>query len=394
MFKSVARLLVPVCLLALAVGCAHTPKKDKDKDADKPLVLKPIKQTVAVQRVWHVSLRGQLPKLRLGLAPAVEADRVYLASAKGVVRAYALANGKELWSRKLKTQLGGGPGANAKMVVVGGTGGELIALAAADGAVLWRVRLGGEILAAPTVTDEVIIARTVDGRMHALEPGDGRARWVADQQPPKLSLRGQSAAVIVGDTVYAGFDNGRLMAVLLSNGTTVWDVAVAQARGSTELQRLVDIDAPVIIDGDELYAASYQGKLERLSRDNAQLSWSRELSSYRGLALDATTVYLSTAEGEVVALDRVTGVERWRQSALLRRQLSGPVLDHGRIVVGDYQGVLHWLNPADGSFVARYKISHMFSRAARIDATPVEAGDMLLAFTDKGELGAFRTAGP
>lgn len=393
MLKSVARLLVPVCLLALAVGCSHTPKKEKDND--KPLALKPITQTVAVLRVWHVSLRGQLPKLRLGLAPVVEADRVYLASAKGVVRAYALANGKELWSRKLKTQLGGGPSANGKMVVVGGTGGELIALASADGAELWRVRLGGEILAAPTVTDDVIIARTVDGRMHALEPGDGRARWVADQQPPKLSLRGQSAAVIVGDTVYAGFDNGRLMAVLLSNGTTVWDVAVAQARGSTELQRLVDIDAPVIIDGDELYAASYQGKLERLSKDNGQLSWSRELSSYRGLTLDATTVYLSTAEGEVVALDRVTGVERWRQSALLRRQLSGPVLDHGRIVVGDYQGVLHWLNPADGSFVARYKVGHkLFSRAARIDATPVEAGGMLLALTDKGELGAFRTAGP
>jgi outer membrane protein assembly factor BamB len=381
----VARLILPACLLALAVGCSHTPKKDKDDD--KPAVLKPIKQTVAVQRVWHVSLRGQLPKLRLGLAPVAAADHVYLASAKGVVRAYALANGKELWSRKLKTQLGGGPGANAKMVVIGGTGGELIALAAADGAELWRVRLGGEILAAPTVTDDVIIARTVDGRMHALEPGDGRARWVADQQPPKLSLRGQSAAVIAGDTVYAGFDNGRLMAVLLSNGTTVWDVAVAQARGSTELQRLVDIDAPVVIDGDELYAASYQGKLERLSRDNGQLSWSRELSSYRGLTVDATTVYLSTAEGEVVALDRVTGVERWRQNALLRRQLSGPVLDHGRVVVGDYQGFLHWLNPADGSFVARHKVSR-----GRIDATPVEAGDLVLALTDRGELGAFRTS--
>jgi outer membrane protein assembly factor BamB len=387
MLKFVARLLLPACLLALAVGCAHTPKKEKEND--KPAVLKPIKQTVAVQRVWHVSLRGQLPKLRLGLAPVVEADRVYLASAKGVVRAYALANGKELWSRKLKSQLGGGPGANAKMVVVGGTGGELIALAAADGAELWRVRLGGEILATPTVTDDVIIARTVDGRMHALEPGDGRTRWVADQQPPKLSLRGQSEAIIVGDTVYAGFDNGRLMAVLLSSGTTVWDVAVAQARGSTELQRLVDIDAPVVISGDELYAASYQGKLERLSRDNGQLSWSRELSSYRGLALDATSVYLSTAEGEVVALDRVTGVERWRQSALLRRQLSGPVLDHGRVVVGDYQGILHWLNPADGSFVARHKVSR-----GRIDATPVEAGDLLLALTDKGELGVFRTAAP
>jgi outer membrane protein assembly factor BamB len=387
MFKFVARLLLPACLLALAVGCSHTPKKDKEND--KPLPLKPITQTVSVQRVWHESLRGQLPKLRLGLEPVVEADRVYLASAKGVVRAYALANGKELWSRKLKTQLGGGPAANTKMVVVGGTGGQLIALAAADGAELWRVRLGGEILAAPTVTDDVIMARTVDGRMHALEPGDGRTRWVADQQPPKLSLRGQSAAVIVGDTVYAGFDNGRLMAVLLSNGTTVWDIAVSQPRGSTELQRLVDIDAPLIIVGDEIYVASYQGKVERLSRDNGQLSWSRELSSYRGLTLDATTVYLSTAEGEVVALDRVTGVERWRQSALLRRQLSGPVLDHGRVVVGDYQGFLHWLNPADGSFVARKRVSR-----GRIDATPIEAGDLLLALTDKGELGAFRTAAP
>jgi len=207
---------------------------------------------------------------------------------------------------------------------------------------------------------------------------------VADQQVPRLTLRGTSAPIIAGDYVIAGFDNGRLMAVTLAGGTTAWDVAVSQARGSSELQRLIDIDGPPVVDLDELYVVGFQGHVARLSRDTGREIWSHELSSFRGLALDPVGVLVSTAEGEVVKLDRAGGSERWRQKGLLRHGLTRPAVLGESVVVGDAQGNLHWLSTEKGEFQARVKAGGPLSSA------PLVVDDMLIVQTDKGGIEAWR----
>jgi outer membrane protein assembly factor BamB len=175
------------------------------------------------------------------------------------------------------------------------------------------------------------------------------------------------------------------VAVTLAAGKAVWDVAVGQARGSSELQRLIDVDSPAVIDGDDIFSVSYQGRVVRLGRDSANLVWSRDVSSYRGLAIDATSVYVATSEGEVVKFDRTNGTEQWRIKTLARRMLTAPVVYRGRLVVGDAEGYVHWISLADGKLLAREKIGK------RISATPIAAGDKLLIYTDTGELTAFST---
>ncbi len=152
-------------------------------------------------------------------------------------------------SSHLKLPLSGGPGAGNGLVLVCSSGGTLVALSASDGTERWRVELNSELLAAPVITADLVVVRTVDGKLYGLQAPDGRQRWVTDQQVPRLTLRGTSRPVIAGELVLAGFDNGRLMAVTLASGTTAWDVAVGQPRGSSELQRLIDIDSPVAVDG-------------------------------------------------------------------------------------------------------------------------------------------------
>jgi len=201
---------------------------------------------------------------------------------------------------------------------------------------------------------------------------------------PRLTLRGTSAPIIAGDYVIAGFDNGRLMAVTLAGGTTAWDVAVSQARGSSELQRLIDIDGPPVVDQDELYVVGFQGHVARLSRDTGREIWSHELSSFRGLALDPVGVVVSTAEGEVVKLDRAGGSERWRQKGLLRHGLTRPAVLGESVVVGDAQGNLHWLSTEKGEFQARVKAGGPLSSA------PLVVDDMLIVQTDKGGIEAWR----
>lgn len=382
MTRRIVTLAVLAAALAALVGCSHNPSKTKKNDKPTPLV----KITAQFQpvRVWSATVGKGEPKLRLGLAPVIDGNRVYAAGPHGEVVALDLATGRRIWQRRLKLALSGGPGAGNGLVLVCSSGGTVVALAASDGAERWRVELNSELLSAPVITPELAVIRTVDGKLYALEDDTGKQRWVTDQQVPRLSLRGTSRPVVAGDLVFAGFDNGRLMAVTLAGGTTAWDVAVGQPRGSSELQRLIDIDSPAIIDGDDIFAVAFQGHAVRLALDNGREIWTHEISSYRGLAADALGVYVSTAEGDVVRLDRASGAERWRQKALERRSLSAPVLQGNAVLVADYKGVIHWLSMDDGAFLARA------NGGARISAAPLVAGNLVVVQTDKGAIEAWR----
>jgi outer membrane protein assembly factor BamB len=286
----------------------------------------------------------------------------------------------------VRAPLSAGPGAAEGLIIVGSSKGDVIALSEQDGAQRWRVRINSEILSAPAIGNGLVIVRAVDGRLHGLSAKDGSENWVVDQQVPRLSLRGTSRPIIAGDLAICGFDNGRIVAAALGNGSTAWESPVGQSHGSTELQRLIDVDAPVVTDGEDLFAVAYQGRVARMSRENGQIVWARDLSSFRGLAVDADAVYVATAEGDLVRLDRRTGVEQWRVKTLERRQLSAPAVYGGRVVVADMGGYVHWFDAAKGDPVARYEIG----RKKRISNPMIVAGDLLLVFSDAGELMALR----
>jgi outer membrane protein assembly factor BamB len=379
------RIFAVALLSSLALlACSHTSKKT---DVTKPVKLVDFKPQIKIERVWHSSVSGEQPKLRVGLLAAVDGQAVYAAGHKGELVAFNLQTGRQLWRRDLHAPLSAGPGAGDGLVVSGSSGGVLIAVAAAGGAERWRVQVGSELLAAPVIGAGIVLVRTVDGRLLALDAADGSRRWAVDQQVPRLSLRGNGRPLISQDLAICGFDNGKVLAVTLGSGAAAWEVAVGQARGSTEIQRLIDIDAPVVADGADLFAVGYQGRVARLARDSGQVLWSRDLSSYRGLTVSADAVFVSTSEGDVVRLDRRNGTEQWRQKALTRRGLSAPVVVGGNVIVGDYAGIVHWLDAGDGHFLARAKTG------GRISAPPQAlAGDQVLVFDDAGGLSVFRTA--
>jgi outer membrane protein assembly factor BamB len=323
--------------------------------------------------------------LRLGLRPAVAGDRVYIAGHGGGVRALDLATGRDIWRVSTKLELSGGPAVGEGIVAVGGSGGALVALDAETGAQRWQVMTGGEVLTAPTVAGGIVVVRTVDGRLRGFRAADGVEVWTYEQPVPRLTLRGNGAPVVDGDMVFAGLDNGKVVALALATGELLWTTTVAPAHGRTEIERLVDIDSPVRIVGDDVFVVGYQGRVAMLARDSGQLWWGRDLSSHRGLAVAGDTLYVTTADSTVVALSRRDGTPVWSQDAMLRRSLTAPALAGDALVVGDFEGYLHWLDAATGELLARGKTG-----GGRMSNAPVVAGDLLLLETDAGEVQAWR----
>ena len=377
------RLLLPLGLAALliAAGCS------KDKDVEPPATLVGFPAKLPVKKLWSEGVGGGKKQLvlRLGLGPAVDNGVVFAASHKGEVLAASLDSGRHIWLKNLKIPISAGPGAGAGLVVVGTSKGAVVALDGATGRELWRTRLNSELLSAPAISEKVVALRSVDGRLHGLDTHSGKELWSVEQQVPRLSLRGTAAPIIAKDAAISGFDNGKVMAVSLNSGDTLWDTALASPHGRTELDRLVDVDSTVRTVGDNVFATGFQGRTAMLALDSGQIWWAHDMSSYRGLAVDNDNLYVTQADGIVVALRQRDGSELWRNQKLKLRRLSTPVLTSTAVVVADFQGYVHWLDKTSGELVARERVAK-----ERVTNSPVAAGDTVVVLTDGGKLAAFR----
>ena len=368
-------------VLLMASGCS------KDKDVEPPAVLVKFPASLSVKELWSEGVGGGKKQavLRLGLGPALDNGVVFAASHKGEVLAASLDTGQHIWVKNLKIPLSAGPAAGAGMVVVGSSKGAVVALDGATGRELWRSRLNSELLSAPAISETVVVIRAVDGRLHGLDAHNGKELWSVEQQVPRLSLRGTATPIIDKEVAISGFDNGKVMAVSLHTGDTVWDTALASPHGRTELDRLVDIDSAVRAVGDNVFAAGFQGRTAMLALDSGQIWWAHDMSSYRGLAADDDNLYVTQSDGIVVALRQRDGSELWRNQKLKLRRLSTPVLTSTAVAVADFQGYVHWLDKATGELVARQRIAK-----ERVSNSPVAVGDTIVVLTDRGKLAALR----
>jgi outer membrane protein assembly factor BamB len=378
------RLLLPLSFAALllAAGCS------KDKDVEPPATLVDFPQTLPVKKLWDDGVGGgkKQTKLRLGLGPAIDNGVVFAANHKGEILAVSLETGRDVWVKKLKVPISAGPEAAFGMVVAGTSKGAVIALDGATGRQLWRSQINSELLSSPAISEKVVVMRSVDGRLHGLDTHTGKVLWSVEQQVPRLSLRGTAIPIVAKEIAISGFDNGKVMAVSLTTGDTIWDTALASPHGRTELDRLVDIDSAVRVVGDNVFAAGFQGRTAMLALDSGQLWWSHDMSSYRGLSVDEDNLYVTESDGTVVAMRQRDGAEVWRNDKLKRRGLSTPVVTSTAIAVADFQGYLHWLDKNTGALVARERIA----KKQRVSNPPVSAGDTVVVLTDAGTLAAYR----
>ena len=356
-----------------------------DDDEPQPAELVKFKPTIRIKKVWSASLGGDSESLRLALQPASDGARVFAAAHDGKVSAFDAEKGKRLWRQKTRLQLSGGPATDGEVVVIGSSNGEVIALNAADGKRRWLANVSSEVLAAPAIAGGVALVRTVDGKLAALDLADGRQRWFVQQVMPRLTVRGTGAPVVIRDTVYCGFDNGKLTSYALADGSVGWEVLLDPPAGRNEVERLADINSTIRAIGEDLYVVGYRGQLASVAAESGQVLWSRDVRSYEGLSVDLENVYVSGADSELSAMSRQTGNDLWKNEQLKLRDISGPTSFRNSVVVGDFEGYVHFFDTATGKLQARVRAG-----SDRVTSPPVVVSETLYVQTDGGDLAAFR----
>ena len=377
-------LLVGLVASALLAGCSS------ETDSIVMAPLPQVENQFTPSIVWDKSVGNGVEQFYSELSPAWDGSAVYAADRKGLVKALELESGKELWSVDLSKRTGF-LSANLSALLSGGLTiyddkifivterGTVIALNKENGEVLWDVEVAGEALSKPVVNGDMVIIHTSNGQLQALDTATGAIKWTVNMDTPSLSLRGESAPAVAFGAAIVGGDNGRVSAVLLSQGQLIWQQRISQVTSSTEIGRLNDVDMTPVIDDGKVYAIAYNGTLAALDMRSGQMLWKRDLGSINDMVLSGDNLYLVDQTDRVLSVRKSDGVTLWTQDQLLNRGLSAPEVYNGYIVVGDKEGYLHWLDTSTGGFVAQNKLN-----SSGIHSRPVIASDKLMVQARNG----------
>jgi len=373
-----------------------------------PKSLTKIDNAFKINKIWSFKINEGASDKYLKLSPVLDGDILYNVDHRGMITAIRITDRNVLWETNIGREIGSPLTLSGNKLYLGTSDGQVIALNKEDGQQLWSVDVSSEVLSAPAVGKGYVIVRCVNGELFALKSQNGEKVWKDRQIIPSLTLRGTSAPVIYNDVVLSAFDNGKLLAYNLQTGRILWERSIAEARGRSTLERLVDIDAELVVSDDIIYAVAFQGKVAAIAVASGQVIWSRDFDSYIGMAVDPYRIYIVDSNSEMLALDKSNGATHWKQDALLRRSVTRPLLHSNYVLLGDLNGFIHWFRRDTGQLVARVKIDSFDSTNPSLDeeedlkypksrdilTAPVTKENVVIALDRHGNAEAFEISYP
>lgn len=335
------------CLLLIA-ACAFVAACSKST-GPKPAELTDFKPKAIVKVAWRSSAGDSG---RYVFSPGVWDGDFFVAGFDGRLTRLDAAKGRTRWQTETKTKLSGGVEAFDGTIVVGSTKGAVLAYDA-KGKPKWSARVSSEVLSAPAISEGIVVVRSGDGHIHGLDAADGNRRWEYISTLPPLLIRTDAGVAIEKGVVYAGLPGGKMIALSVATGALLWEATVSQPRGETELERVTDVVSVPIVEEGQACAIAFQGRIACFETQRGTLAWARNASGTGGLGVDDRSFFYVDEASHLNAIDRESGASIWKQELLSYRRLGSPTVVGKFVVVGDYEGYLHFFDREDGSIVAR-----------------------------------------
>lgn len=329
----------------------------------KPVVNEPVKlvqiaQPISVlQSVFSTDVGNKKASKKdpLDLQVGYANGQIVTASRGGDLTGFNSA-GERVWSVQAGDQITGGVALDAlsQTAIVSTRNGQIMAFDSTTGAKRWQQQLSGTVLTSALITNNRVILSANDGFLHGLSLQTGRPVWQFATQVPAISVRGSAAPTLLDNkTALLATADGRLHAVTTDSGLPQWSRRVGVGTGSSEVERMSDVDGTPIVDKNQLFAVSYSGQLLGIDLASRQVMFVKDMASLKALAVNNQQVIATSLDGKVAAYDRNTGEMLWESEELAYRHLTNPVMIGNYIAVGDLDGVVHLFDPASGKIVSR-----------------------------------------
>lgn len=344
----------------------------------KPAPLPEVVPSVSAQQVWV----NRVGEGGTGLLPASRGGQIAAASQDGALVVLNAATGADVWRLALGERLSAGVGFDGRVVSVVTDRNDLLAVV--EGRVAWRQRLPFASFTPPVVAGERVFVLGADRSVAAFDGATGARLWLQSRPGEALSLKQAGVLMPFGDTLLAGL-GGRLAALNPDNGSLRWDVALASPRGANDVERMIDLVAPAHRQGNQVCVRAFQAAVGCVDATQGRLMWTQPADGRWGPHGNERQVVGVENNGTVVSYALGTGEKAWSTSVLAHRNLSAPLLLGRSVVVGDGMGFVHLLSREDGNPQGR-----LSTDGSALAAPPFAVGDTLVAYTQKGQMFAWR----
>ena len=256
--------------------------------------------------LWKVGVEGSV---RTG--PLLDKDRLFVATESqpnGQVYALRLRDGHVLWRARAGSVVA--PlvfDTTTAALYVGTDEGSVLRLDSDKGEVHWHTVLSGAVRAGPLITPHGLLVATTSDTLYLLDPDHGAVR-------AQLALPGTVLATPAtdGQRAYFGTVNGRIVAIDLASGTTVWDRPAGDAV----------YGAPALVR-DTLFVMARNGQLWLIPVTQPDSARSHALGFVATAGptplASGGGVLVANITGDVVLVEPSDGSIRWRT------QIPGPI---------------------------------------------------------------------
>ena len=352
--------------------------------------------------IWAADIgQGNTRRNRIATDPVAGNGAVFTIDAAAELRASSLETGAALWTASLIPDFDrGGNASGGGLALAGGRVfattpyGEVLALDAATGAVVWRQRLG-TVLGAPSVSGGLVYVVGRNSEAWAIAAEDGRLRWrIPSTDAPAVLVGGAAPAVADGRVVFP-FPSGELASVFAQTGVTIWNSFVVGGRLGTAYATLNDITSDPVVIGGTIYAGNQSGRVVAIDTRSGRTLWQASEGAYSPVLVAGGSVFFVSDRNELIRVDADSGARIWGSELPLfeanreRRRKAvfghyGPILAGGRLVVASGDGVIRLFAPDTGA------LSGTLALRGGAASHPIVVGDTLLVVSTEGRLHAYR----
>lgn len=354
----------------------------------------------APRRIWSTGIgRGSSSSRKLLGQPIVAEGRVYTMDARARVSAHDADRGSHVWSSDIRPDeessgmLGAGLAYDDGVLYASSGFAEVVALDPKTGKEVWRRKVSGPVRGAPVVGNGRVFVVSLDNMTHALDAKDGRVLWTHTGTTEAAGLLGGISPALSEDTLVVAYSSGELFGLRASTGRQLWADFLSLPRRTSAVSDLNDIRASPVIDRGRLYAIGNAGRMVSILLSNGSRVWDQRISGNQTPWVAGDVVYAVTTDNDLVCLSArdgrvrwVRALPRWEDEKRKRDPITwaGPVLAGDRLVLAGSNEYALSVSPYTGDLLGQIELPD------DILIPPAVANRTLYFLTDDGDLIAYR----
>lgn len=280
--------------------------------------------------------------------PIAYGNLIVQANAIDGVVAFDRNSGREVWRVEVPNGVEAPAATVNDRMFFGGMDGQFYSVSMKDGSILWTFPTRIETLSEPLIQDGDVFFLTGNNSLYSLDASTGKQNWLyTKQDASSLSIRGGSKPAYANGTIYVGFSDGSVVALLSKGGAVKWEVQLSQNK------RFRDIDSDPVIDKEFLYLSGFDDSFYCLRTSSGELVWKYPKGGFGTPLVTSKMIYYSATTNELIALNKETGQVAWTYK-IKDGITSPPVYYKGVVAFGESMGPLHFVDGNSGKQVASF----------------------------------------